>query len=234
MNLLTQADLVNIFKGKRVVIVGSAPSGRELNTKDKIESYDEVIRVNNYKTKGVDLKGRPYDFSRELGIRTDYHYSFYGGSIRKTAEDLKGIKGHLCKCPNDDCHVTDWHRERNQQQGGDFRPIYRRRKDFWIAPVYIPEKDHYMKLFDALGNHVPSTGFACIWELLQCQCKELYVTGFDWMTSRLHNVDELWRPGNQDDPIKHVWDEEVKLMRRWVFEYPELEIDSKIRELVKI
>lgn len=216
------------FSGKRVVIIGSAPSGKDNTAKD-IESYDEIIRVNNYKTFGIDIRGKRYDYRKYLGTRTDYHYSFYGGSIRKTANDLNGIKGHLCKCPNDDCHVTEWHKKNNQIQGGDFRPIYRRRHDFWIAPVYVPEKEHYMRLFNLLSKHVPSTGFACIWELMQCSPRELYITGFDFMTSKRHNVDEMWREGRHDDPIKHDWDKENQLFKRWLFDNSFIKADNKLR-----
>jgi hypothetical protein len=230
---LTFKDLQKTFKNKNVVIVGSAPSGIENNTAANIESFDEIIRVNNYKTKGIDLRNIPYDYSASLGMRTDWHYSFYGGSIRKTKEEMQAenIKGHLCKCPNAECHVTDWHRERNQQQGGDFRPIYRRRRDYWIAPVYVPERDHYMELFNLLGKHVPSTGFACIWELIQCEPKKLYITGFDFMRSKKHNVDELWNPGNQDDPIRHMWDSEAELLKKWAYKSKFIRLDKHLRKM---
>jgi hypothetical protein len=226
---LKRENLVNIFKDKRVVIIGSAPSGPKVNQRKYIESHDEIIRVNNYKTKGIDLRNIPYDFTESLGERTDWHYSFYGGSIRKKPEELEGIKGHLCKCPNAECHVTDWHRERNQQQGGDFRPIYRRRKDYWIAPVYIPEREHYMELFNLLDKHVPSTGLACIWELIQCNPKKLYITGFDFMQSGKHNVDELWNPGNQEDPIRHMWKKEANMVKKWAYKSKFIRLDSHIR-----
>ena len=229
--LLEFKDLKKAFKDKNVVIIGSAPSALQHNTKSNIESYDEIIRVNNFKTKGIDLKNIAYDYIELLGERTDWHYSFYGGSIRTKIEEIKGIKGHLCKCPNDECHVTQWHIDRNQQQGGDFRPIYRRRKDYWIAPVYIPEKKHYMELFNILDKHVPSTGFACIWELIQCEPKKLYITGFDFMRCKKHNVDELWNPGNQDDPIRHMWDLEAALLKKWAYKSKMIRLDNHLRRI---
>lgn len=233
-SLLLFRDLVNIFKNKRVVIIGSAPSGASYNYSENIESYDEVIRVNNYKTRGIDKRGKVYDYTKSLGVRTDWHYSFYGGSIRKSQEELKadGIKGHLCKCPDEECHVTKWHIKVNQIQGGDFRPLYRRRKDFWIAPVYIPDKDHYMELFNLLGKHVPSTGFACIWELIQCRPKELYITGFDFMNTPVHNVDEPWLKGRADDPIGHDWTAEANLFKKWAFSNDFITMDPVLRRRI--
>jgi len=231
---LIYSDVVKRFNGRRVVIIGSAPSGKDYNTCDNIESYDDIVRVNNYKTKGVSKRGIPYDYSKSLGVRTDYHYSFYGGSIRKTQDDLyrDGIKAHLCKCPNDECHVTDWHIKVNQRQGGDFRPIYRRREKFWFKPVYIPEKGHYMQLFNLLKKHVPSTGFACIWEMIQCKPKELYITGFDFMKTPVHNVDEPWLKGRADDPIGHDWNAEAELFKKWAFKYDFIKMDPVLRRRV--
>ncbi len=229
MYLLTRNDLAEQFAGKRVVVVGSAPSCLH-NTKEEIEDYDEIVRVNNYKTKGYDKRGRWYDYTEKVGERTDYHFSFYGGSIRKTQEDLKGIKAHLCKCPNDECHVTSWHIRNRQKQGGDFRPLYRRREGFWIAPVYIPNLDDYLKLFDRLGRHVPSTGLYAIYELMLARPKELYITGFDFMTSILHNVDERWLKGRQDDPIKHDWEGEKIQIRKWILNHDFMKPDRRLIE----
>ena len=233
MTVLPFKALIDIFRHNRCAIVGSAPSGL-LNEPGLIDSYDIVIRINNYKTKGIDLKGVPYDYSLNLGLRCDYHYSFYGGSIRKTADELKadGVKGHLCKCPNDECHVTKWHIANNQRQGGDFKPIYRRRNDFWFAPVYIPKTGHYMELFNALGKHVPTTGFACIWELSQCYADELYITGFDFFRSIQHNVDEMWNPGRQDDPIKHMPDAELDMFTKIYQKNGNINPDATIRKLL--
>ena len=48
-----------------------------------------------------------------------------------------------------------------------------------------------------------TTGFAAILDVLDCQPKNIYLTGFDFFTSGLHNVDERWRPGDPADPIGH-------------------------------
>jgi hypothetical protein len=233
LEALTRDELKDIFKGKTVCIMGSAPSVNE-NTCNNIEQHDIVVRINNYKTRGIDLHNRAYDFTEYVGARVDYHYSFYGGSIRTTQNSLKeaGIKGHLCKCPNEECHVTDWHKERNFIQGGDFRPIYRRRHDFWIAPVYIPEREHYMKLFHELGDHVPTTGFACIWEIAQLEPKYMYITGFDFFRSGKHNTDEIWRAGHQSDPIKHLPDTEAKLLKQWAYKNKIYRLDEHLRYML--
>jgi hypothetical protein len=227
---LTYDALKNRLRAKRVVIVGSAPSCLD-NDGEYIDSFDEVIRVNNYKTKGIDVyRKTPYDYTKNVGSRIDYHYSFYGGSIKKSREELSGIKGHLCKCPNALCHPTEWHKQKNYV-GCDFRPIYRRREPFWIAPVYMPTLNHYMKIFNMLGKHVPSTGFSCIWELVNIEPKELYITGFDFMTSGKHNVDDLWKKGNEEDPIRHMFDREYELFKQWYNDNDFIRVDKKIQQM---
>ncbi len=80
-----------------------------------------------------------------------------------------------------------------------------------------------------LDKHVPSTGFACIWEIMQCEPKKLYITGFDFMRSGKHNVDEMWRAGNPEDPIRHMWDKEAELLKQWAYKSKVLRLDDKLR-----
>lgn len=233
MKVLTFSNLVEIFKNRSVAVIGSAPSVKQ-NEARYINGYDEIIRINNYKTKGVALNKKPYDYTANVGSRTDWHYSFYGASIRKTSEELKkdGIKGHLCKCPNANAHMTEWHKMRGMQKGCDFGWIYRIRKDYWVAPVYIPEKEHYLKCFHLLGGHVPTTGFCCIWEMVNIGPKKIYITGFDFMTSGVHNVDEKWRPGIPDDPIGHVPHKEFEIVKKWIKEIPWVNPDEYLRKRI--
>jgi hypothetical protein len=229
---LTLADLHETFKGKRVAIVGSAPSALK-NDAQYIDRYDEIVRINNFKTVGTDLKGRDYDFRPQVGYRTDWHYSFYGGSIRTSHKELEGIKGHLCKCPNEEIvHLTEWHKMRKLEKGCGWAWIYRKRKDYWIAPLYIPTKAHYLECFDMLGQHVPSTGFACLWEFASMPVKEMYVTGFDFFTSGVHNINEKWNKGMSDDPIRHLPEKERAIFKTWAKKMPsKIKLDKYLRRL---
>jgi hypothetical protein len=233
LKVLTLSDLKESFANKRVAIIGSAPSVLQ-NQGDIIDKYDEIIRINNFKVKGVDLKGNNYDYRHLVGSRTDWHYSFYGGSIRTSKAELEGIKGHLCKCPNEEIvHLTDWHIKRKAEKGCGWAWIYRARTDYWQAPVYIPTKEHYLRCFYMLGNRVPTTGFACIWEMISLPVKEMYITGFDFFKSGVHNVTEIWKPGKADDPIGHVPQREFEFLKKWVKEMPKITLDKHLRRLIK-
>jgi hypothetical protein len=216
-----------------VAIIGSAPTVLQ-NQGHIIDGYDEIIRINNFKVKGIDLRRNNYDYRSKVGTRTDWHYSFYGSSIRTTKEELKGIKGHLCKCPNEEIvHLTEWHKKRRLEKGCGWAWIYRARSDFWQAPVYIPTKEHYLKCFHMLSNHVPTTGFSCIWEIINLPVKEIYITGFDFFKSGIHNVNDIWKPGKADDPIKHMPEEELRYLKKWAKEMPEITLDAHLRKLIK-
>jgi hypothetical protein len=185
--------LTDYFAGKRVAIVGSGPGCLD-NEHGFVDSHDVVVRVNNYKL----ING--------TGVRTDVHYSFYGHSIKKTAQDLLHDGVYLCmnKCPNGQPIESKWHQQNGKMAGIEFQQIYKRRSRFWFVPTYEPTEDEFLKAFRVLGNHIPTTGFAALFEILQHAPQSVYLTGFDFFSSRVHNVNEPWRPVNRLDPICHV------------------------------
>ena len=121
----------------------------------------------------------------------------------------------MCKCPNDFCfphhEMVEWD---PPNRGGDFRWIYENRQDFWFGPVYIPTVDDFMKYYNDLGGHVPTTGYSCILDVLRCDFKELYITGFDGFHSKTHNINEGWRDKkHRYDPVCHVPEVEIKRIK---------------------
>lgn len=199
MRFLSRPEVAQWFAGKSVAIVGSGP-GSLGNRPGFVDSHEIVVRVNNFKLTG------------QTGVRCDVFYSFFGSSIRKTKYELKraGVKLCMCKCPNAHAIESDWHRRNNQMIGVDYRPHYERRKNFWFCDTYIPEVGEFMVGFNLLGGHVPTTGFAAILDVLSFEPKSVYLTGFDFFRSGIHNVNERWKSRNSDDPIRHVPELELK------------------------
>jgi hypothetical protein len=185
-------EVAERFRGKSVAIVGSGPSCLD-NPPGKVDGHDVVVRVNSY---------RP---GNEQGWRTDVHYSFYGSSILKTDDHLKFDKVQLCmcKCPNSKPLQSEWHERMNKTNGIDFRYIYRARANWWPCDTFIPDDERFLKKVRLLQGHIPTTGFAAILDVLECEPASVYLTGFDFFTSKRHNIDEAWRPGRADDPIGH-------------------------------
>mgnify|MGYP000134238281 CR=1 FL=1 len=193
MRFVDRQHLRGVFAGKSVAIVGSGP-GVLGNEPGFVDSHDVVVRVNNYKT------------GTEAGFGTDVFYSFFGASIKKSAAELKrdGVALCMCKCPNERFIESEWHVRRGKVAGIDFRRIYAARRDWWFCDTYIPPVGDFMAHFNLLGRHVPTTGFAAILDVMALGPASIYLTGFDFFESRVHNVDEPWRAKNTDDPIGHV------------------------------
>lgn len=209
MRFLTRSEVRPLFAGRSVAIVGSGP-GVLQNPEGLIDSHDIVVRVNNYK------------LAQGTGHRTDVFYSFFGTSIRKSAEDLKrdGVSLCMCKCPNAHAIESEWHRSNNKMIGVDYRPHYERRKAWWFCDTYIPTIEEFMEAFRLLDFHQPTTGFAAIYDVLSFAPRSIYLTGFDFFASRLHNVDEPWVEKNHDDPIRHVPEREAQWLAANMNRYP--------------
>jgi len=201
MNFCSDEHVRQTFRGKRVAVVGSGPGCLD-NEPGFIDGHDVVMRINNHRV------------GPAQGFRTDVFYSFFGSSIHKTPEELQaeGVQLCICKCPNAKFMDSEWHQANNKPHGVDFRYIYRQRADWWFCPTYIPPHGELWQVFLMLGRHIPSTGFSALLKVLDCDPASVYATGFDFFSSRVHNVTEPWRPGNPDDPIGHA----PELERDWL------------------
>jgi hypothetical protein len=220
MRFITFEEVAEHFRGKTVALVGSAPSALQ-NAIGFVDWHDVVVRVNNYK------------LGPAQGQRTDVHYSFYGRSIKKSAEELRrdGVTLCICKCPDDMPLRCDWHERTGKVYGTDFRYIYRFRKAFWFCDTYVPDVASFFEKFYLLDKHIPTTGFAAILDVLACQPKRLYLTGFDFFSSGVHNIDERWRPGDPTDPIGHRPDLEMKWLAANARRHP-IAFDETLESLV--
>lgn len=223
MNFVSFESVANRLKGKRVAVVGSAPSCTD-NEPGYVDSHDVVVRVNNHKC------------GEGQGFRTDIHYSFYGTSIRKSVDELKreGVSLCMSKLPDAKPLESEWHVRNGKLTGIDYRYIYKNRASWWFCDTFIPDVERFMTKFELLGKHQPSTGFAAILDILDCEPESIYLTGFDFFESRIHNVNEPWREKNQGkdpDPICHRPDIESRWLRENVDRYPIL-LDGVLSQMI--
>lgn len=203
MNFLTRSEARKRFKGKTIAIVGSGPGVLD-NLPGVVDGHDLVVRINNFK------------ISEQAGYRTDVFYSFFGTSIRKTALELErgGVTLCLCKCPNSQPIDSAWHQKNGRIRGIDFTEIYKERENWWFCDTYIPTDTEFLEKFHLLMGRIPTTGFACILDILSFDPKSVYLTGFDFFRSGLHNVDRPWRTKHGDDPLGHTPEAELE----WLIE----------------
>jgi hypothetical protein len=215
---------VQALKGKRIALVGSGPGVLD-NAPGFIDSHDVVARVSNYKLMG-----------EVTGTRTDVFCSFFGTSIKKTAGELRrdGVYLCLCKCPNSQPLESEWHRRNNKMIGIDYRYIYRNRLAWWFCPTFVPTDAEFLNHFEICQKHQPTTGFDALLTILECEPASVYLTGFDFFESGLHNVNEQWEGlnKNQDDPIRHRPDLEKAWLKANRHRYP-ITFDPKLRALME-
>lgn len=212
------------LKGRHIALVGSGP-GVLGNKPGLIDSYEIVIRVSNYKLMG-----------EVTGKRTDILHSFFGTSIKKTAQELKrdGVYLCMCKCPDSQPIESEWHRRNNKMIGVDYTYIYRNRLNWWFCPTYVPTNEEFLKFFELCQKHIPTTGFYALLDVLSCSPASVYMTGFDFFDSGIHNVNEKWEGLNKnpDDPIKHRPDIEKAWLKANYRNYP-ISFDPKLRALME-
>ena len=203
MRFVDWTEVKKVFEGKSVAIVGSAPSCLD-NKIGFVDSHDVVVRVNNYR------------LSKGTGNRTDVFYSFFGSSVKKTPEELKKDEVFLCmcKCPNSKPIESEWHVKNGKPLGVDFRYIYDIRRDWWFCDTHVPDTGRFIGTFELLDRHIPTTGFSAIVDILDCSPGSVFITGFDFFASGIHNVNEPWRPGRKDDPIGHRPDLELGFLKK--------------------
>lgn len=221
MRFVDRATVVRRFEGRTVALVGSGP-GVLRNAPGFIDSHDVVVRVNNFK------------IGPAQGLRTDVFFSFFGSSIRKTAAELiaGGVTLCMCKCPDAKFIESKWHRQNGKMNGVDFRYIYAARRDWWFTDTHVPALDDFMAQFTLLGGHVPTTGFSALLDVLACKPASLYLTGFDFFESGVHNVDEAWAQKNTTDPIGHVPARERQWLADNLDKHP-IRLDAVLTEMME-
>lgn len=220
-HFVTHSEAAARVTGKTVALVGSAPSVLR-NPPGLVDSRDVVVRVNNYR------------LSDAAGRRTDIYYSYFGGAIRKTARELTadGVELCWCKCPDSKPIQSLWHERNRKQLGIDFRYIYKMREDWWFCDTYVPSDEEFLRSFELLGKHVPTTGFQALLDILRCEPKSVYMTGFDFFRSGIHNVNETWKPGDPNDPIGHRPQLELEWVVNNVLKYP-IQLDLHLSDMVR-
>jgi hypothetical protein len=221
MKFVTFDEVASRIRGKTVAVVGSAPSVLN-NAPGFVDDHDLVIRINNFKT------------GERQGFRCDLFYSFFGTSIKKTRKELEraGVSMMMCKLPNSKPIESAWHGKSNKPHGIDYRYIYIMRAAWWWCDTFIPDDARFLRKFELLEKHQPTTGFAAILDVLDCKPKSVYLTGFDGFSSGMHNVDEPWREKNMDDPIRHRSDLEMKWLKDNAGRYP-MEFDAKLTAMLE-
>ena len=183
-------NLKNMIKNKRVVLVGPSPSLLNIENGILIDSYDIVIRIK----KGFPIVNK---LIKHLGVKTDILCSH----LKLTQNNLD--YSSLNKLYDSNCQliympypttINPFNRFYNNfmeyyQEFLLIHPNYIKR-----IPVSVSNGNNYF-IHSNKMNTTPTTGIAMILDLLECDFKELFITGF---TFRLDGYYEDYKTKEED------------------------------------
>lgn len=167
-NKLVRNKLSSYLKGKRVVLVGPAPSVIDSAQAALIDSYDVVVRLN----KALPI---PKDLQKDIGTRCDILYNCMnpsddcGGVININTLNKYGVKFLVGAYPPVDSVGTTKLRIKT-----DSLSFYNKNRNNWRSFCYT-DKTHFLSLWKLM--RLPNTGTMAILDLLRFDIKELYITG---------------------------------------------------------
>jgi len=201
----------DVFKAKRVAVIGAADSAFEKENGAYIDSFDVIVRVNK----------APHSWSPEkakfIGSRTDVlFHSFYeneisgGGPIDIKLYEKQGIK--YIVNPNNNLkglrvHLNYFKRNLNDHV------------------TYLLPKNFYKQMIHNFGRWIPTVGYSGLYSVLHSGCSEIYITGFTFFKTPYANDyrDHLQDLDNNNEHIKNQG-----------LHNPDLEFKEFLRELDEI
>lgn len=163
----------NVFKGKKVAVIGAADSAFEKENGNYIDSFDVIVRVNK----------APHSWSPEkakfIGSRTDVlFHSFYentdsgGGPIDFELYAEQGIQ--FIVNPNNNIkglrtHLNYFKRNLNNK-----------------ITYFLPRR-LCKKMTVDFGIIIPTVGYSALYTVLNSKCKEVFITGFTFFKTPYAN-----------------------------------------------
>jgi hypothetical protein len=171
--LVSEGDIRNFFKGKRVAIIAPSPSVRETPNGDEIDKYDIIIRVNKNWQYSPDL-------NKYVGTRTDIVYNCInpdpecGGSINfdYVKSNLKYIAISIPILNNQQHRDSLFHNNNMVNKYRQFVANNNNRVKYYIVNTNL------YNMYDNILKSRPNTGFMAILDILSYDIKELYIKGF--------------------------------------------------------
>lgn len=152
------------FKGKRVAIVGNGSSGIGLGKGDYIDSFDVVVRFNNYKTES---------FETDYGNRTDVWVRGSGGDDIVDRAEIS----------NYDLIILEADYEHFPVHFNDLYSIERYIKEDNVECCNFDFGSH-LKLRMESGIDFPTTGLVTLWTIINIVGKEnVALFGFSFLES---------------------------------------------------
>ena len=198
MNFDKDQKLLQVFKDKRVAIVGPSPHliGKKLGK--HIDSYDIVCRVNEVCALG---------YEEDYGTRTDIVFhncgtrfiDIFGERLKESENISKNLKYVICPCvkaTGADNQWFSWPANHVSPVVENFKKI-----NFYNIPFYWIGLSNYRRVYNIYGVE-PNAGQTSILLLLQHNIKELFITGFSFYIQG-NTPSEAHRPGHTNKGLEN-------------------------------
>ncbi len=217
----------NIFRNKRIIIIGPAETSLTYLSGDEIDRFDYIVRVNK---SPLSLEGK----EKQIGSRTDILYHCFsedpidgGGKIDFELLEKQKNKYIIYSYAVPMLERIFFKTVLKYKQ----KIFYRVKSDFFNEiKKYYPAKQ-------------PTTGLQALIHLMNSEFKELHITGFTFFRTNYlsgYTIDEI---NNSEESRKnqiekfgaHSYDGELNLFKKYYFENKNKNIilDEFLSELVK-
>lgn len=169
---MVNIDYSSYLQNKRVAIVGPASYLSKLNTGSYIDSFDIVVRIN----RGTELIESHSD---SIGTRTDILYNCLikspdnGGALDVKKYYKSGIKW-ISTIPGSD--INGVCKSNKLHKMVSWFTVFKLKKNFNFHVMDFREYSKVNKSVESRAN----TGFAAIFDLLNYNISELYITGYSF------------------------------------------------------
>lgn len=198
----------NIFKGKRVAVIGAADSAFLVENGDYINTFDYIIRVNKAIHSLTPAK------MKFVGERTDIlFHSFYennesgGGKINQELFSDSGVK-----------FIINPHHNLN----GLRTHLNYYKRNLHKHLTYILPRQIYKQMINEFGGWTPTVGYSALYTVLNSNCEEVYITGFTFFKTPYAD--------NYRDHVKDL-DKNNQFIEKQGLHNPDLELKEFIKQL---
>lgn len=210
------------LKGKKVAIVGPAPSILNSNQADLLNSYDVIVRLN----KALPV---PENLQKDVGSRTDVLYNCMnpsqecGGLIDTELLHKLGVK-YL---------VSPYAPLNGYRFKKDIDNFLKKNRNSKVLFCHF-SKDYFRKLFKIMK--LPNTGICAILDLLRQDISELYITGFTFFKG---GYVKDYRPYSEQEVLKrmakynlHNQEKQLRFMKKILSNDSRVKMDKALSEII--
>lgn len=215
------------FNNKRVAIVGGADSVLKEKSGAYIDDFDVVVRIN----KGVELIEEQAEY---VGTRTDIlFHSFLDNPDKVGYSPITQELWNKHKVK----HLI-YSRNHKMVEQGIYDVLLFAKKTAGLTRFSEIPEDLFEQNMKTLAPSWPTTGFTAIHTAINCQPKELYVTGITFFKTG-HN--HKYRPENieyftknfEDKPKAHRPEKEYDYFKHLYAQYPDIvKLDKVLKEIL--